>query len=230
MEQHKYNTQNSKLVLPEYGRNVQIMVDHLLTIEDREERNKAARTVIDVMGNLIPQYRDSAEYRHKLWDHLIIMSDFKLDIDCPYPMPDSNELVKSPDKLQYPRKFIKFRHYGLIAEKLIEEVHKQPTPELKKQLALLVALHMKKSYLIWNKDVVSDKQIFKDINTIYGMELLDAEVDTIGSTSIAYQRRNKVANNRNRNGQNNKNQRNKNQRNNNNNNNKNNFANKGTTK
>ena len=190
MERHKYNTQNKKLVLPEYGRNVQIMVDHLLTIEDRDERNKAAQTIIDVMGNLCPHLRDVSDNRQKLWDHLAIMADFKLDIDSPFPQPDIEEINKSPEKLPYPRKFIKYRHYGLITEKLINEIHNQPTDELKKKLALQTAWHMKKSYLAWNKDTVSDAQIFRDINNLYGMEILRSEDCTIGSTNAVFQKRN----------------------------------------
>ena len=105
----EYNTQKKKLLLPEYGRNIQKMVDYLLTIEDREERTRAAKTVIDVMGNLYPHLRDVPDFRHKLWDHLAIMSEFKLDIDTPYPLPSLSKLQEKPERLPYSSNHIKYK-------------------------------------------------------------------------------------------------------------------------
>ena len=121
---YDYNTSRKKLVMPEYGRNIQKMVNHILTIEDREERNKAAQTVISVMGNLNPHLRDINDFKHKLWDHLAIISDFKLDIDSPYSMPEKAVLVEKPKQIPYHMHSIKYKHYGhsivLMIEKAVE--------------------------------------------------------------------------------------------------------------
>ena len=121
----EYNTQKKKLLLPEYGRNIQKMVDYLLTIEDREERTRAAKTVIDVMGNLYPHLRDVPDFRHKLWDHLAIMSEFKLDIDTPYPLPSLSKLQEKPERLPYSSNHIKYKHYGKLVEKLIDKMNSE---------------------------------------------------------------------------------------------------------
>lgn len=167
-----YNTQRKKLIQPEYGRNIQIMVDHLLTIKDRAERTRAAKTVIDVMGNLYPHLRDVPDFRHKLWDHLAIMANFQLDIDAPYPLPSIQKLQEKPSKLAYSNNRIRFRHYGKLTEKLIEAIRNEQDPDKRKALIVLTANHMKKSFLTWNKDTVEDEQIYKDINTLYGSELV----------------------------------------------------------
>lgn len=126
-----YNTQKKKLLLPEYGRNIQKMVDHILTIQDRDERTRAAKTIIDVMGNLYPHLRDVPDFRHKLWDHLAIMSGFKLDIETPYPLPSLEKINEKPEKLPYQTNHIKYRHYGKLVEKLIEKSRKQKIPNKK---------------------------------------------------------------------------------------------------
>ncbi len=122
--EYDYNTARKKLILPEYGRNIQKMVDHILTIEDREERNKAARTIIGIMGNLNPHLRDINDFKHKLWDHLAIIADFKLDIDAPYELPTQELLEERPKKIDYNQKSIRFKHYGhsiaLMIEKAVE--------------------------------------------------------------------------------------------------------------
>ena len=146
-----YNSQRKKLILPEYGRNIQMMVDHLATITDRDERTRAAKTVISVMGNLYPHLRDVPDFRHKLWDHLMIMSNFTLDIDSPYPLPEKDILEEKPEKLPYNNHRIKYKHYGLLTEKLIEKIKETEDPEIKRVLTVLTANHMKKSFLTWNK-------------------------------------------------------------------------------
>jgi hypothetical protein len=144
------------------------MVDHLATIEDREERTRAAKTVISVMGNLYPHLRDVPDFRHKLWDHLAIMSEFNLDIDTPYPLPSKESLAGRPEKLEYGSHPIQFKHYGLMTEKLIQQVKELEDEELKRILLVLTANHMKKSFLTWNKDSVEDEQIYNDIQTLHG--------------------------------------------------------------
>ena len=136
----KYNTQEKNLPLPEYGRAVQKMVDHAVTIEDRAERQRCANTIIAVMGNMFPMLRDMPDFKHKLWDHLAVMSDFKLDIDYPYEVVKPEEMHAVPQRLSYPKGAIRYRHYG----RCIEEM-------------------MKKEYVLWNKDSVEDSKIFEDI-------------------------------------------------------------------
>lgn len=195
-EELKYNTQRKKLLLPEYGRNIQIMVDYLLTIQDREERTKAAKTVIDVMGNLYPHLRDVPDFRHKLWDHLAIMSEFKLDIDTPYPLPSIEKLTEKPEPLPYSSNHIKYRHYGKLVEKLIEEIRIQEDPEQKRALIVLTANHMKKSFLTWNKDCVEDEQIYNDINTLYGSTLILPEGITLSNSKDLLQKKSKPSSNK----------------------------------
>lgn len=153
------------MALPEYGRNIQNMVDYLMTIEDREKRNKSAQTVIDVMGNLFPHLRDVAEFKHKLWDHLAIMSDFQLDIDYPYDPPSPDILTEKPNKVPYSQNYIKYKHYGRTMEKLIREADKFEGEE-REIIIEQLANHMKKSYLAWNKDAVEDDKIFMDLEEL----------------------------------------------------------------
>ena len=174
-----YNTQKKKLLLPEYGRNIQKMVDHILTIQDRDERTRAAKTIIDVMGNLYPHLRDVPDFRHKLWDHLAIMSGFKLDIETPY---QTNH--------------IKYRHYGKLVEKLIEKIKETEDPEQKRALIVLTANHMKKSFLTWNKDSVEDEQIYNDINTYYGSSVILPEGMTLSNSKDLLQKKSKPSSNK----------------------------------
>ena len=168
-----YNTQKKKLKLPEYGRNIQTMVDYLLTIEDKEKRTEQAYAVIDVMGNLNPQLRDIPDFRHKLWDHLAIISDFKLDIEAPYELPKEENFLSKPQPIPYSQGNIKARFYGKTVEKLIEKIKDIPE-ESKKPLIIQTANYMKKSFLTWNKESVEDEQIINDINRLYGEELLSS--------------------------------------------------------
>lgn len=160
-----YNSQRKKLPLPEYGRNIQNMVDYLFTVEDREQRNKNAQVVIDVMGNLYPYLRDVAEFKHKLWDHLAIMSDFKLDIDYPYDPPTPDILTEKPNRVPYAQNKIKYKHYGYTMELLIRKTVELEGEE-KETMIELLANHMKKSYLAWNKDAVEDEKIFMDLEEL----------------------------------------------------------------
>ena len=166
-----YNSNRKKLVLPEYGRHIQKMVNHALTIEDREERMKSAQTIISVMGNMFPHLRDVSDFKHKLWDHLAIMSDFKLDIDFPYELPIRENLYTKPDRVPYSDKSIRFRHYGSLVDQLIKKAVEMEDEELKKQLVMLIAAHMKKALYQWNKDSVTDDRIFGDIKKMSNGEL-----------------------------------------------------------
>ncbi|MDR2911488.1 MAG: DUF4290 domain-containing protein [Bacteroidales bacterium] len=165
-----YNSKRKKLVLPEYGRNMQNIVDYIITIQDRDERNRAAKTAVDIMGNLYPYLRDVAEFNYKLWDHLAIMADFKLDIDYPYEHISPNILNEKPNKIPYAQFPIKYRHYGLIMERMINKIPEYEGEE-KEILIQQLANHMKKSYLVWNKGAVEDEKIFSDLEELSGEKI-----------------------------------------------------------
>ncbi|MDR1090698.1 MAG: DUF4290 domain-containing protein [Prevotella sp.] len=158
----EYNTQLKKLALPEYGRNIQNMVDYCLTISDRNERKRCANTIITIMGNMFPHLRDVNDFKHILWDHLAIMSDFKLDIDYPYEILKKEDLYLKPPRIEYSRPDMEYRHYGKTLEKMVQLATTVEAPKEKEQFILLVATHMKKSYIQWNKEV-DDRKIFIDM-------------------------------------------------------------------
>lgn len=160
---YNYNTQLKKLALPEYGRNIQQMVDYCCTIPDKDERTRCAYTIIKTMGNIFPQLRDEADYKHKLWDHLAIMSDFKLDIDYPYEIVKEENLETKPEPVKYKLEHIKMRHYGKIIERMIERACEYPEGKEKDALIMLIANHMKKVIYLINKEDVEDAKIFKDL-------------------------------------------------------------------
>ena len=172
---YDYNTQRGKMVLPEYGRNIQKMVEYAIELEDREERNRAARAIISIMGNLNPHLRDVSDFKHKLWDHLAIMSDFKLDIDSPYETPLPEILFEKPKPVPYKNEDIRYKHYGKIIELLIAEAIKYEEGEEKSALIKLIANHMKKCYLTWNREVVTDEAIFEDLKTLSGGKIIPGE-------------------------------------------------------
>jgi Domain of unknown function (DUF4290) len=159
-----YNTQRKKMKLPEYGRSIHKMVDHIMQIENREERILAVKGVIDVMGMMYPYLRDINEFKHKLWDHIAIMSDFKLDIDYPYDPPKPETFIEKPKLVPYGQKEIKFRHYGKIMENYIAATAQLDDENPAKAVNIeLLANQMKKTYLVWNKDAVEDSKILNDL-------------------------------------------------------------------
>lgn len=158
-----YNTQLKQLILPEYGRNIQRMVDHCVTIEDRDERTRCAHAIIATMGNLFPELRDAEDFRNKLWDHLAIMSDFQLDIDYPCEIIRPDNLHSTPEKVPYITAPIRYRHYGKCIERMINRASEMPDGEERDILVKLIANHMKKLMLAVNKDGVDDEKIFKDL-------------------------------------------------------------------
>jgi hypothetical protein len=158
-----YNTQRKRMALPEYGRNVQKMIEHIKSIQDPEERNRAAKTIIQIMGNLNPNLRDVTDFKHKLWDHLMIIASFDLDIESPYPAPDILKLVEKPNRVPYHSGEIRFMHYGRIVELLIESASAMEDGEEKDYLTSLILNQMKKDYLTWNKSLVSDEIIIRDM-------------------------------------------------------------------
>ena len=168
---YDYNTQRTRMRLPEYGRNVQKMVDHIRTIEDRDERNRAAKTIIQIMGNLNPHLRDVGDFKHKLWDHLALIAEFNLDIDSPYPTPEPSKFIEKPNEIPYSQGNIRYLHYGRIVELLIDVVAKKEEGEEKEYLTSLIVNQMKKSYITWNRGQVADEVIFGDLKLLSGGRL-----------------------------------------------------------
>ncbi|MGD2036096.1 MAG: DUF4290 domain-containing protein [Bacteroidales bacterium] len=161
-----YNTSRKQLVLPEYGRNIQKMVDYIKSVEDREERNRLASAIISIMGNLNPHLRDINDFKHKLWDHLAIIADFELDIDYPYEVPKPEMFQTPPRQVEYGTHSIRFRHYGKSLELMINAICEMSDDSERERLANVVANHMKKSYLTWNRDTVNDEVILNDLKKI----------------------------------------------------------------
>ena len=196
--------------LPEYGRSIQNMVDYALTIEDRAERQRCADTIINIMGNMFPHLRDVPEFKHKLWDHLAIMSDFKLDIDYPYEVIRKSD--SKPDPIPYPSTTMHYRHYGRTLENLIRKACDYPEGEEKRNLVALICNHMKKDYMTWNKDTVDDRKIAADLDELSGGRLqMTDDILRLMAERIDLYYRPRVAsnNNNNRNNANNNNHSNK---------------------
>jgi hypothetical protein len=162
----EYTTLHGKLIMPEYGRNIQQMITYAMTIENREERTRCVKTIINIMGNLFPYLRDVNDFKHKLWDHVAIMSDFKLDIDFPYEVLRPENLYTRPETIPYKNSDIRYRHYGRTLEEMIEKVADYPDGEEKNELIRLIANQMKKCFLTWNKEVVDDRKIFDDLREL----------------------------------------------------------------
>jgi hypothetical protein len=148
------------------------MIDHCITIEDRDERNKCARAIIQIMGQLNPHLRDIADFTHKLWDHLFLISKFKLDVDSPYPRPSAETFTTKPLVVPYPASKIKYKHYGKTIERIIDVAKTYEEGPEKKELTRLIANHLKKSYVNWNKDSVTDDIIFKQFKEMTNNELV----------------------------------------------------------
>lgn len=161
-----YNTERDKLWMPEYGRNVQKMVDYLNTIEDRQKRNEQARAVVKVMEILNPQVYLQENYEQKLWDHLHIISHFTLDIDSPYPKPTEEHFNERPEVVPIKKKPIKATHYGRNIESIIDLIADHQDGEVKTAMIRSLAIYMRQQYLIWNKDSVADQTIFQDIEKL----------------------------------------------------------------
>lgn len=159
----EYNSEREPLIIPEYGRHLQKLINQIVAIGDRTERNKAAQYAISVMGTLNPHLRDVPDFQHKLWDQLFIMADFKLDVDSPFPIPSRETLNQKPEKLPYPQNFPKYRFYGNNISNMIDVAIKWEEGEMKNALILVIANHMKKSYLSWNKETVEDDVIFEHL-------------------------------------------------------------------
>ncbi|KOS05917.1 hypothetical protein AM493_07635 [Flavobacterium akiainvivens] len=164
----EYNAERPHLIIPEYGRHLQKLIEQAVALTSRDERNKAAKYIISVMGSLNPHLRDVPDFQHKLWDQLFIMSDFKIDVDSPYPLPSRETLNQKPGKLEYPQNFPKYRFYGNNIKYMIDVANSWEDGEMKNALIMVIANHMKKSFLSWNKDTVEDTVIFEHLLEISG--------------------------------------------------------------
>ncbi len=174
----QYHTQKKKLILPDYGRNVQNMVDHCMGIEDKDERTKCAYTIVEIMGNMFPHLRDIADFQHILWDHIAIMSDFELDIEYPFKVITKEELYTRPNQLPYSRPTMSYRHYGKLLEKMIKIAGEMEEGEEKEQLIALITTQMMQAYQEWNKDA-DDKKIIDDL-----YELSDGKIKLADNYNI----------------------------------------------
>ncbi len=167
----EYNTQRSKIIISEYGRNIQKMIDHAITIEDRTQRNLNAQTIVKVMGQVNSQYKDSEDFIEKLWDHLFIMSDYKLDVDPPFHIPEKEKIQEKPKKVEYPDKNIKYRHYGHAIQRFITKASKMEEGEEKDSFTYYIANMMKKNFLLYNRETVDDELIHKHLEELSNGEL-----------------------------------------------------------
>jgi hypothetical protein len=166
-----YNSTRSKLLLTEYGRNVQNMVKYIVALPTKEERNRYAHVVIELMGFLNPHLRDVADFKHKLWDHLHIISDYKIDVDAPYPLPTPEAIHIKPEPLGYPNQRIKFKHYGKTIEMMIAKAKSIEEPARRQHMVQAIANFMKMAYVQWNKDSVTDESILADLRELSNGEL-----------------------------------------------------------
>lgn len=221
-----YNTSREKLVLAEYGRHVKRIVENCVKIEDRARRNQTALEIIELMGQLNPHLRNVEDFRHKLWDHLFMISEFKLDVDSPYPKTTKSQIIEKPEPLEYPQTRIKFRHYGKNVIALVEKAKQVEDPEKRAAFAQCIGNYMKLTYQNWNKENTNDEIIKNDLRIISKDELSLSVEDSISELSRA-NRQNNPRQFQNKGSNNN---RNNNNRNNNNRNNNNNFRNNNNRK
>jgi len=190
----EYNTKREYLTIPEYGRNIQKMIEYCVAIEDKEKRNQTAHAIVKVMDQMNNQSSKANDYYHRLWDHLFIISDFKLDIDSPYPMPDKDEVSKKPDKIEYSVKNMSFPHYGKNIERVIDAIADTEEGEQKDALTFAIANYLKKSYLNWNRESVNDETILKNLEELSGGRIkLNDDFELI-STSEALMKQRKQRN------------------------------------
>mgnify|MGYP005624043209 FL=1 len=179
----QYNTERSMLAIPEYGRHIHKMIQQVLAEENKEERNKQAQAIIGIMGNLNPHLRDVPDFQHKLWDQLFIMSNFELDVDAPFPKPDAEVLAAPPTPLAYPQSFPKYRFYGNNIKGMIDVIVDWEEGDLKEALVYVIANHMKKCFLNWNKDTVEDKVIFGHLAELSNGKIVINTEDEVLSAS-----------------------------------------------
>ena len=181
-----YNTQLPKLMLREYGRHIQYLVDYACSIEDDVERNKMVQDIIDLMGTINPTLRNVEDFRHKLWDHIFMISNFKLKAESPYPIPEREELMRKSIKLPYPKQKIMFAHYGKNIESCVNKAVAMGDDQMKQEFAQVIGNYMKMVYQTWNRDNVNDEQIMNDLSTISNGELVleaDSNLDSLSNST-----------------------------------------------
>lgn len=180
----EYNTTRGKLILPEYGRNVQNMIAHAMEIADRKERNRAAQAIIEVMGQLNPHLRDVDDFRHKLWTHLFVMSDFNLDVDSPYEIPKPESLQEKPKLMAYPKNKIRYGHYGKYTQEILGTAKEITMPEERDYLKNTMANFMKKQFLSFNNDTVENHVIADQLKELSKGELVLENPDELMNTNV----------------------------------------------
>ncbi|WP_027373661.1 DUF4290 domain-containing protein [Chryseobacterium sp. UNC8MFCol] len=204
----EYNTQKTQLHMPEYGRIIQQLVERCKELPTKEERNEMAMAIIDFMGQRNPQLRDEENYKHKIWDHLFILSDYDLDVDSPYPFPTMEQLAEKPKRMEYPKLQGDFKFYGKSILQLIEKAIELETGDEKEALIEVIANNMKKSYNVYNKEHVTDDVIFRHLKELSENRLDLTGIDSLEKSKIYYTSNNNRNNNNNNNRNNNNNNKN----------------------
>ena len=195
----EYNTNRTKLLMPEYGRNIQQMVEYCKSLPSKEERNEVAKTIVEFMGQRNPHLRDEENYKHKLWDHLYILADYDLDVDAPYPFPTKEELAQKPNRMDYPSFENEYKFYGKSILQLIDKAIELEEGEEKEALIQVIANNMKKSYNVYNKEHVQDEVIFRHLKELSQDKLDLAGIETLDKSKIYHPNRNKRNNHKKRN-------------------------------
>ena len=195
----EYNTNRTKLLMPEYGRNIQQMVEYCKSLPSKEERNEVAKTIVEFMGQRNPHLRDEENYKHKLWDHLYILADYDLDVDAPYPFPTREELDQKPNRMDYPSFENEYKFYGKSILQLIDRAIELEEGEEKEALIQVIANNMKKSYNVYNKEHVQDEVIFRHLKELSQDKLDLTGIETLDKSKIYHPNRNKRNNHKRRN-------------------------------
>ncbi len=162
----EYNTTRNHMIMREYGRHIQKMVEYVTSLEDPEKRQKNAYALIELMGFLNPHLKNVEDFRHKLWDHLFLISDFKLDVESPYPIPTRETLKTKPENLDYPKRYPKYNHLGKNLELVLDKALQEQDPEKRQGFANAIAYYMKLTYSNWHKELVHDDNIQSELNAI----------------------------------------------------------------
>ncbi len=195
----EYNTNRTKLLMPEYGRNIQQMVEYCKSLPSKEERNEVAKTIVEFMGQRNPHLRDEENYKHKLWDHLYILADYDLDVDAPYSFPTREELDQKPNRMDYPSFENEYKFYGKSILQLIDRAIELEEGEEKEALIQVIANNMKKSYNVYNKEHVQDEVIFRHLKELSQDKLDLTGIETLDKSKIYHSSRNKRNNHKKRN-------------------------------
>lgn len=192
----EYNTSREDMRIPEYGRNIQKMIEYAKTLSDQEERNRAARSIIKVMGQVNPYLKNNEDLTHKLWDHMFIISDFDFDVDSPFPKPAREQFEVGPERIPYPDGEISYRHYGRVTEMMIKTISAVEDEKERTLAGEALANMMKRAYLNWNRDTVEDRQIKKDLREMSGGKIvLPVEMELIDSKELIDTSQNNQKNN-----------------------------------